>query len=117
MSKIYAGFGRYDITPQEYMEMSGFGNDHERISTVVLDHVFGTCIALRDETGKTVLLCTSDLLNAYTGSVVENVRESIHAATGVPKDHIMCAVVHNHSGPSPSRINERTSRYVDYYTK
>ena len=117
MSKIYAGFARYDITPQEYMEMSGFGNDYERISTVVLDHIFGTCIALRDETGKTVLLCTSDLLNAYTGSVVEGVRESVHAATGVPKDHIMCAVIHNHSGPCPARGNERTTRYTDYYIK
>ena len=27
MSKIYAGFSRYDITPEEYMEMSGFGKE------------------------------------------------------------------------------------------
>ena len=117
MSKIYAGFARYDITPEEYMEMSGFGNDYERICTVVLDHVFGTVVALRDETGETVLLCTSDLLNAYKGSVVDGVRESIHAATGVPEDHIMCAVVHNHSGPCPARGNERTTRFTDYYIR
>ena len=117
MSKIYAGFGRYDITPQEYMEMSGFGNDYERISTIVWDHIFGTCIALKDETGNTVMLCTSDLLNAYQGSVVEEVRASIHAATGVPEDHIMCSVIHNHSGPCPGRGNDRTNRYTDFYVK
>lgn len=117
MSKIYAGFARYDITPEEYMEMAGFGNDSQRITTVVLDRLFGTCVALRDETGKTVLLCTSDLGSCSKTYMVGEARAAITAATGVPGDHIMVAVAHNHAAPSPGRGSERKNRYQDLYVK
>lgn len=114
---IKAGFGRQDITPEEYMEMGGHANDKDRICTVVLDHLYGTCVAIQDDAGETFLLCTLDFIHSYQGSVTKYVREGITAATGIPGEHIMVSATHLHSGPSGASSLPRVLTYMEYLGK
>ncbi len=114
---IKAGFGRQDITPQEYMEMGGHANDRERICTVILDRLYGTCIAIQDKAGETFLLCTLDFIHSYQGSVTKYTREAITAATGIPGERIMVSATHLHSGPSGAGSLPRVLTYMEYLGK
>lgn len=115
---ICAGFGRADITPEQYGPMSGFGTDERRICNQVMDRIQGTCIAISDAGDNTFLLCTADLLNAKAETVVAAAREAITAATGIPDGRIMVAVTHTHSGPATySREVAFTDAYLDYFGK
>ena len=80
--KIKVGFGRADITPEEYGPMGGFGNDDVRICTEILDRLFGTCILVKDSAGEAFVLCTTDLLNPKETTVVATCREAVSAVTG-----------------------------------
>lgn len=115
--KLKVGFGRQDITPQEYMEMGGHANDKDRICTVILDRLYGTCIAVRDEAGETFLLCTLDFIHSYQGSVTKYTREAITAATGIPAERIMVSATHLHSGPSGAGSLPRVLTYMEYLGK
>lgn len=118
MSKLYVGFGRRDITPEEYMPMGGFVNDKERICSVVWDRLQGSCIALRDEAGQTVILCTMDLLYTPVSTVTRFVREGIRAATGIGPEYVMVGATHNHSGPAGNDLDDPpTARYLHYLGK
>jgi hypothetical protein len=115
---LYTGFSRVDITPEEYTTLAGYGNDAYRKCNQILDRVFGTCIALRDGQGETVILCTVDLLNAVKHTVVEGARRAIHQATGVAEDHISVSVTHTHAGPSMYSWEEpMTNRFLTRYCK
>lgn len=114
---IKVGFGRQDITPEEYMEMGGHANDSQRICTVILDRLCGTCIAIRDESGNTILLCTLDVLHSYQATVTKSVREAITAATGIPAEQIMVSAIHSHSGPSGYANLPRVQRYLQHLGK
>ena len=85
---------------------------------MILDRLQGTCIAFEDETGKRMIFCTVDLLNAVSDTVVAGPRKSISDATGIPKDHIMVSVTHTHAAPSMySWDDEPTNRYLTFYCK
>lgn len=108
--QIKVGFGRVDITPEEFGPMGGFGNDNYRICTNVYDHLFGTVIAITDEFDVTALFISCDMLhtnNAQTAIC----REAITAATGIPGDKIMIAATHTHSGPSINGDSAFTEEY------
>lgn len=116
--KIKVGFGRADITPEEYGPMGGFGNDDVRICTEILDRLFGTCIIVKDSAGEVFALCSADLLNPHETTVVASCREAVSAATGIAPQRIMVGVTHNHSGPATwSREVEFTDRYMDLFAK
>ena len=95
-----AGFGRADITPEQYCGLAGFGNDGDRICNFIKDRIYATCVAISDETGSTVLLITVDLLQGKETTTVKLGREAITAATGIPGERIMIGGTHTHSGPS-----------------
>ena len=90
------GYGRADITPKEPIPLMGYGNTIRRISGPVLDPLYATCVAIRDETGNTILMVGTD-------STVPNfsgyIREETSKATGVPEDQIVINVTHTHSAP------------------
>lgn len=115
---LKVGFARRDITPEEYTTLAGFGNDNYRLCNNIMDRVYGTCVALQDQGGNTVFLCTVDLLNAVKPTVVDGARQAIREATGVPEDHIMVSVTHTHAGPSMYNWeDERTNRFLTNYCK
>jgi len=114
---IKTGFGRQDITPQEYMEMGGHANDKNRIFTVILDRLYGTCIAVQDEAGETFLLCTLDIIHSYQDTFTKYTRAGITAATGIPAERIMVNAIHSHSGPSGYGNLPRVQAYMEYLSK
>ena len=115
---LYTGFSRVDVTPEEYRTLAGNGNDAYRMCNQILDRILGTCIAIRDGDGETVLLCTVDFLNAVKPTVVDGARRAICEATGVAEDHISVSVTHTHAGPSIyDWDDEPTLRYFAHYRK
>ena len=118
MDKLQVGFSRVDITPEEYTTLAGYGNDAYRMCNQIVDRLYGTCIAFRDAQGKTLILCTADLLNAIKYTVVDYAKRSISEATGVPQELISVSVTHTHAGPSMYYEEDPlTHRYLVYYAK
>ena len=117
MYKLNIGFARVDITPEAYGPMGGLGNDERRICTQVMDRPTGTCIAITDQAGQTVLFCPCDIIHAKQ-TVATPTREAISAATGIPFDRIMICASHNHAGPSISAPGlEAVQEYYRYFAK
>ena len=115
---LYTGFAREDVTPEVYRTLAGNGNDFQRKCNQILDRLTGTCIAMRDAEGTTMLFCTVDFLNAVKPTVVDGARRAIHAATGVPEDHISISVTHTHAGPSIYNWEDQdTLDYFAHYRK
>ena len=115
---LYTGFSRVDITPEEYTTLAGYGNDDYRMCNQIVDRLYGTCVAFRDEQGKTLILCTVDLLNAVKDTVVDGARRAICEATGVPGELISVSVTHTHAAPSMySWEDPRTNRFLTHYCK
>ena len=113
--QLFAGFGRADITPEEYYSLAGFGNDGDRICDFIKDRIFATCVAISDEMDRTVLLITVDLLQAKEGTTVKLGREAIAAVTGIPGNRIMISATHTHSAPSMySMADEPQALYLCY---
>lgn len=97
--KFMVGYGRVDITPTQTIYLAGYGNeDPPRYSTEIWNRLYATCIAYTDTEGNSMLMFHLDILNAYDEIV--GLRPVISAATGVPKNNIVIAATHNHSGPS-----------------
>lgn len=92
-----AGFGRVDITPdpQHSYDLAGYGAG--RPSRAVLDSLYITCTALKDENGNTYLLYNCDFLKVYP--TLNMSKPSISKATGVPVENIMISTTHTHSAP------------------
>ena len=111
--QLLAGFCRKDITPEGTIEMGGFGDDLRRLSEGVLDPICGTCVAITDEAGETVLFFGVDFIHATT-KMTRELRERVSKRTGVPEDHIMLSATHTHSGPAVSHMElDRMRHYYD----
>lgn len=108
------GYGREKIMPDGPVAMSG-GGDPNRISTNVKDFLYVTCVAITDETDNTVLIFTQDLQSTST-SFSKDAVEQIVASTGVPKENILIAATHNHSGPAQSVDRTGIAEFKTIYT-
>ena len=93
---IQVGFGRVDITPDYSVPLAGYGNTHKRMSTGVAERIYATAVAITEESGKTLLLISQDLIDSRWGTAA---REAIEKATGVPSENIMVAGTHTHAAP------------------
>lgn len=93
------GYAQVDITPTGSVPMSGLGDDAERLSTSVMDHLYATCVAVRDAEGNTVIMFFLDLLNTYD-EITKEVRQLVSEATGVPYSNVMMSASHTHSAVS-----------------
>ncbi|MBP5288372.1 MAG: hypothetical protein J6Z79_00680 [Clostridia bacterium] len=110
-SGFCAGVGRADITPENSVPLQGYGNVEYRLSERVLDPLYVTCVAVRDEEGETVLLFNLDLC----GMSRENADKAKGLAsedTGIPADHMITNSTHTHSAPSFTSDNPFTARWI-----
>ncbi|MBQ3865717.1 MAG: neutral/alkaline non-lysosomal ceramidase N-terminal domain-containing protein, partial [Clostridia bacterium] len=96
-----AGFGRADITPRESVPLAGYGATSYRMSRNVLDPLYATCFALRDEAGETLLIYEMDLCGVPV-SFAEQARKMIERSLQIPADHVLLTATHTHSGPDVS---------------
>ncbi|MBQ9973518.1 MAG: hypothetical protein IJP02_00985 [Oscillospiraceae bacterium] len=108
------GYARIDITPQESVPLGGYGNSKDRMSEVVLDPLYATCVAFVNEAGEKALVCTVDLLNAGVNTTTE-VRPAISEATGIPVDYIQVSGTHSHASPDMLSDLECMARYLEFY--
>ena len=90
------GYARVDITPDVSVPLAGLGNTLNRMSKVILDRVYTTCLAFTDEEGNTTLIYTSDLIRSIPG-ILDQVRQSILETHGIAPEHVMFASTHTHS--------------------
>ena len=112
---LQAGFARESIMPPSgKIALGGYGGAEFRISDSFLDTLYTTCIALRDDTGATVLLFQSDLL-LITSTMENSGKASISEATGVPEENIFFAATHTHSGPAVSYAADGIEAYEMFW--
>ena len=93
------GYGKADISPENPVPLSGYGDELERISTVVSQPLYVTCTAFQDTDGETLLLFAMDL-SQCSDALFPVVRETISAEVGIPVDHILFTASHSHSSPA-----------------
>ena len=98
---LQVGYAKVNMTPDFSVGLSGYSNESTRRSTGVMSDVFVTCIAAV-EGGERVLLYTIDMCGLYEDDW-NVLRSVISPATGVPKERILIAATHTHSGPAMTR--------------
>ena len=114
--KMFVGYSRVDITPEQYTNLGGTGQDAKRMCNKVLERIYASCVAISDSQGQTLLYCPVDLIHARRW-FSDPVREAISQATGVPVGNIMINASHNHSGPSTSSPQLETVQIWGEYLK
>ena len=110
------GYGVADVTPTESIPLDGYsGTDSAlyRRSASTEWPLQVVTIAFTDEKNQTLLFITLDFLNAY---MADSMRDAISNDTGIPKDHIMFHVTHNHSGPSIRVDHPAVAPYINQLT-
>lgn len=114
MNNLKAGFARLNITPMRGVPISGYFL--ERFSTGNLDELEVSALAL--ESGeKRVVLISLDILNIST-YIVEEMRNAVEKATGIPFEGVYIHATHTHTGPyiDPQRAESRKDLVEEYKT-
>jgi hypothetical protein len=92
-SNLSAGAAKVDITPPPDTPVIG----HPRKTSGARDPIRAGILLLDD--GKTKAAIVSFDLIGATDGLVRSVREAVASRTGVPRENILVAASHNHSGP------------------
>ena len=93
-----AGVATINVTPREPIFMKGYGS-RTKPSEGVRQELFVKALALRDETGATSVLVTSDL-HSYTRRMSDTIAEAAQKKYGLPRDRLLLNASHTHSGPA-----------------
>lgn len=96
-SNLRAGVAKVDITPPADTPVVG----HVRPTNGVRDPIRAGVLLLANEQTRAAIV-TLDLINSPT-VMVESLRDVIAEVTETPRENIMVATSHNHSGPGWSR--------------
>ena len=110
---LKVGFGNASISPDFPVYISG-GYYPKRISEKTIDDLKVVCTALTDDDGKTVLLISQDMEESFD-HYVDETRQRIEAATGVPFDDIYVSSTHTHSAPGVNRKLTGVLQFLDLY--
>ncbi|MBQ8356636.1 MAG: hypothetical protein IJX39_02390 [Clostridia bacterium] len=90
---LKAGFARVDITPPLGLPMAGYFS--ERFAKGILDPLQLNALALSAE-GQTAVIIAADLLTVKTPECNE-IRALIAERVGIPADHVLLAILHQHT--------------------
>jgi len=93
-----AGVARVEVTPTEPIFMKGYGS-RTKPSEGVRQPLFVKALALRDETGATSVLVTSDL-HSYTRRMSDTIADAVQQRYGIPRARLILNGSHTHSGPA-----------------
>lgn len=96
-SNLRAGVAKVDITPPPDTPVVG----HVRPTNGIRDPIRAGVLLLANEQTRAAIV-TLDLINAPT-PLVDALRDEISRRTETPREHILVAASHNHSGPGWSR--------------
>ncbi len=98
MKNFAVGFARRVITPHIGTRLFGYPVPHN--GEVVHDDLNVNVLALKQE-DITVLLVSVDLCT-LGGTLADDLRDLLAKENGIPKNHIIAAAIHTHSGPATS---------------
>ena len=107
------GFARIKITPEDSVPLLGYGTSTKRMSTEVLDDLFVTCIAFRDEK-QTALLFSQDLYHS-TAVLTPSLRSEVSTAAQVPQSNIFIAATGTYSAPDTKSDHENAKVFIEKY--
>jgi neutral ceramidase len=93
-----AGVATVDVTPREPIFMKGYGS-RTNPSEGVRQNLYVKALALRDETGATSVLVTSDL-HSYTRHMSDTIADAVRTRYGISRDRLILNGSHTHSGPA-----------------
>lgn len=121
-SEWKAGAAKVDITPTEPIWLAGYAA-RNKPSEEVLQHIYLKALALRNGTGKTSVIVTSDLVGLSL-SMVETIRQRSQQKYGLTRGRLILNYSHNHSAPVTDdvlhlyyELNLQQKSVVDRYTK
>ena len=114
MEKLRIGYARVDITPEDHVHLTGYGNDAIRLSEEFRDKIYSTCIAFTDEADNTVLLFTTDTMATYD-VVTGPLRQQIAEEHGLPFENVQIASTHTHSAPAITMKTPAMEAYREKY--
>lgn len=93
-----AGIARVDVTPRESIFMKGYPS-RNKPSEGIRQNLFVKALALRDGTGATSVLVTSDL-HSYTRRMSDMIADAARAKYRLPRERLILNGSHTHSGPA-----------------
>lgn len=94
---LRVGVGETIITPSEPTRMRGFARS--QISTGVHDDLHARSLVVEGGNGDAAVLMTVALCGMSEDYLMQ-IRERIHAKTGIPAGNIVVSCTHTHSGPN-----------------
>jgi neutral ceramidase len=116
-----AGVAKVDITPNESVPLAGYSGT--RMSQRVDHPIWIKALALRDETGATSVIVTSDLVGLST-TMVDRITAAASERFKLPRQRLILNYSHNHSCPITGDVlwlyydlNEEESAARDRYTE
>lgn len=115
--KLKVGFGLADITPEESVPLTSYGDDLRRYSTCNITAMEARAVAITDEEGQTLILMTGD--HTWVPWVpARTVFDTLEQELGVPRDHIFCTGNHTHASVACQLDHlPEVQRYNEKYTK
>jgi len=92
-----AGAAKVDITPDEPIWLAGYGG-RTKVSEEIIQHIYVKALALQDETGRTSVIVTSDLVG-LSPSMIEKIVERAQQEYRLTRERLILNYSHNHSAP------------------
>jgi neutral ceramidase len=92
----HAGVAKVDITPQESVPLAGYSGT--RMSQRVEHPIWIKALALRDDSGASAVLVTSDLVGLST-KMVDRIATQAMEKHGIVRERLILNYSHNHSCP------------------
>jgi hypothetical protein len=111
-NNLLAGTVKIKITPEVPVPMSGYGGRTASYKGIH-DDLFARVIAFSDGVNK-ALLITADLIG-FSNSFWDETTRIITRETGVKREYILLAAVHNHNGPITKVYENDSSSEVNNY--
>ena len=108
------GVSQVNITPEKPVMMGGYGG-RKTPSTGVHDDIFASAFYFSGQKND-VLLITADVC-AFSTELVDDLKKSISAKTGIAGKNIMITAVHNHGGPFIDRYKKAVPESTAEYTR
>jgi hypothetical protein len=110
------GHARYDLTPAEGTEfyLLGYKNpDRGNPAKGIHDHIFCNALLFEQE-GEKAFLWTADLLE-LENDMVEEVKTRLNERFGINRDHVVLAVMHDHSSIRDYHKNWSVGKFSQEY--
>lgn len=115
--KFRAGFGRGDITPDESVPLSGYGNSDKRFSEEIIDMLYIDAFAVSDQDNNTLMFMCIDTV-AISEADAKAVAAVVNSSTGIPEKNVYCIATHTHSAPDMAEnLVAKCGYLVEYKSK